>query len=149
MLARESNLSRPEHECYVVDSYALIAYLEGEPGQEQVKALLRKALKNQCRLFMSTINLGEVLYIVERERGLPSAQKALARIDELPIDIVDANRHLTLAAAHVKAQHSIAYADCFAYVLAQLQDAALVTGDPELHQLGNNLPRGLVWLGLA
>jgi len=79
---------------------------------------------------MSVINLGEVLYIVERERGLAQAQKALARIDELPINIIYADRYTTLTAAHIKAQHPIAYADCFATALAQTKEAALITGNP-------------------
>ena len=59
-----------ERECYVLDSYALIAYFEGENGLEQVKELLQTAAQEHCELLMSVINLGEVLYIIERERGL-------------------------------------------------------------------------------
>jgi len=88
---------------------------------------------------MSIVNLGEVMYIVERERGLPKAQEALAGIDELPIEIVDADRNLTLASAHLKAQWSIAYADCFAAALSQVKSAPLVTGDPEFGKAGSAL----------
>lgn len=119
---------------YVLDSYALIAYLEAEAGYEPVKELLQQARRGQCELIMSVINLGEVLYIVERERGLPQAHKTLARIDDLPISIIDADRHLTLTAAHIKTQLSIAYADCFAAALAQTKEAPLVTGDPEFER---------------
>jgi len=114
----------------VLDSYALIAFLEGEAGGEIVLALLERALKNECVLYMSTVNLGEVIYIAERERGLAKAQQVLARIDELPIIVVDAGRQCSLAAAHIKAHWPISYADCFAAALCQLMDAALVTGDP-------------------
>ena len=39
---------------------------------------------------MSVVNLGKVMYIVGREKGLLKAQEMLAHIDELPIETVDA-----------------------------------------------------------
>jgi len=115
----------------VLDSYALIAFLEGEAGGETVEALLKEGLKNNCFLYMSAVNLGEVIYIAERERGLAKAQQVLARIDEMPIAVVDAGRQCSLAAAHIKAHWALSYADCFAAALCQLMDAVLVTGDQE------------------
>jgi ribonuclease VapC len=120
---------------YVMDSYALLAYLESEEGRDRVEELLEAAAKRTCHLYMSIVNLGEVMYIVERERGLPKAQEALARISELPIELVGADCTLTLAAAHLKAQWPIAYADCFAAALSQIKNAPLITGDPEFHKL--------------
>jgi predicted nucleic acid-binding protein len=37
-----------------------------------------------------------------------------------------------LAAAHLKAEHQLAFADCFAAATAAAHDATLYTGDPEL-----------------
>jgi predicted nucleic acid-binding protein len=120
---------------YVLDSYAVLAYLEAEPGSDRVRELLSAAKSRKCRLFMCVVNLGEVMYIVERERGLPQAQDTLARIDELPIEIIDADRTLTLAAAHLKKDCPIAYADCFTAALAQLHNAILLTGDLEFSKI--------------
>jgi len=139
-------LAEPEHKHYVLDSYALIAYFEGEAGCEQVKRLLEQATRGKCELLMSVVNLGEIAYIVERERGLPQAQKTLARIDELPIKVLDADRYLALAAAHIKAQHPIAYADSFAAALAQTKGAALITGDPEFKRAEIDALLPIVWL---
>lgn len=127
--------SSKEVKCYVLDSYAVLAYLQEETGHEKVLAMLEEAREGQSKLLMSAINFGEILYIVEREKGLPKAQQTLACIDELPIEVVDADRTITLAAAHLKAQHSLAYADCFAAGLAQLKKAVLVSGDPELERV--------------
>jgi len=126
---------------YVMDSYALLAYLEAEYGGKRVHQLLSEAEKGRNRLFMCVVNLGEVLYIVERERGLHKAQEVLARIDELPVDVIDADRTITLAAAHLKKSFPIAYADCFAAALAHLKNAVLVTGDPEFKKIeaGHNI----------
>lgn len=131
---------------YVLDSFALIAYFEGEKGQEIVKGLFEQAIKGGCELFLSVVNMGEIAYIVERERGLPRAQETLARIDELPISISEVDRGLALSAAHLKARYPMAYADCFAAALAQSKDAALVTGDPEFRSAGVDAVVPVVWL---
>ncbi|MBI2854694.1 MAG: type II toxin-antitoxin system VapC family toxin [Chloroflexi bacterium] len=133
---------------YVLDSYALLAFFEAEPGSSQVRRLLEAAGENSCRLYMCVMNLGEIIYIVERERGLPKAQETLARINELPIKIVSADRILTLAAAHLNTGCSIAYADCFAAALAQIKDATLVTGDPEFRKIKAECNVHIEWLAL-
>lgn len=141
-------MARLEHKRYVLDSFALIAYFEGESGGGLVAGLFERAAKGHCELYLSVVNLGEIAYIVERERGLPKAQETLARIDELPISIGDVDRRLALAAAHLKAQYPIAYADCFAAAFAQIKDAALVTGGPEFRNAGVDAVIPIVWLAL-
>jgi predicted nucleic acid-binding protein len=131
---------------YVLDSYAVLAYLEAEPGSDRIRELLDAAKGRKCHLYMCVVNMGEVIYITERERGLPKAQETLARIDELPIEIVDVDRHLTLAAAHLKADCPIAYADCFAAALSRLKDATLVTGDPEFNKIKPDCNVHIEWL---
>lgn len=84
---------------------------------------------------MSVINLGEVLYITERKRGLEQSRQVLAAIEQLPLFIVDADRVLALAAAHIKASFPLSYADAFAIALAQQKKACVVTGDKEFEQV--------------
>ncbi|HUT68785.1 MAG TPA: type II toxin-antitoxin system VapC family toxin [Dehalococcoidales bacterium] len=138
--------SSPRTKDYVLDSYVLLAYLEAEPGSGRVRELLEAAKRGNCHLYMCVVNLGEVMYIVERERGLPRAQETLARIDELPIEIMNADRTLTLAAAHLKMQCPIAYADCFAAALSQVKNAPLVTGDPEFQKVKPDSSLQIEWL---
>lgn len=133
-------------ERYVLDSYALISFFGGEAGCGHVAGLLRRAEKEECELLLSVVNLGEIAYIVERERGFSQAQTVIARIDELEIDIVSTDRTLALSAAHIKAGHSIAYADCFAAALAIEEGAALVTGDPEFKEVERDTTLKVNWL---
>lgn len=93
---------------------------------------------------MSDINLGEVLYHTERRHGAAEAQETLVEIESLPIQMVGVTRAQVVAAAHLKANYRISYADAFAAALAQKHDAALVTGDPEFHALGKAL--AVEWL---
>lgn len=70
---------------FVLDSFALLAYLGGEPGMPKVRAALEAANTGRGTVYMSLINLGEVLYIVERGRGLVHAHQVLAAVDVLPL----------------------------------------------------------------
>ncbi len=115
----------------VLDSFALLAYLGGEPGGERVQAVLQHALRKESQALISLINLGEVLYITERELGLPEAQAVLAAIEQLPLRILPADKDAVLAAAHVKANCRMSYADAFAVAAAQASGGTLLTGDPE------------------
>ena len=130
----------------VLDSFAILAYLEGEPGMPRVRTLLTEAAKGTLTLHLSVINLGEVLYIIEREQGLVAAQRALAALDQLPIQVQPAERSVVLAAARLKARHPISYADAFAVVAAQEHRAVLVTGDPEFKSLETDGLLKVEWL---
>lgn len=130
----------------VLDSYAVLALLGRERGWRKVRTLLGEAAEGRRRLLISVVNLGEVLYVVERARGLADTYRTLARIVELPIETLDAGRDLALSAAHLKARFPIAYADCFAAALALESGAPLVTGDPEFHLLEDETPLEIMWL---
>jgi predicted nucleic acid-binding protein len=125
----------PSKEVYILDSYALMAYLADESGQERLKDLLSKANENRCVLYLCMINFGEVLYITERRRGLVMAQSVQALIESLPIEILDVTRNLILDAAHIKAHYVISYADAFVVAIAQREAATILTGDPEFKTL--------------
>jgi predicted nucleic acid-binding protein len=122
---------------WVLDSYALLAFLGGEAGHQRVEELLRAGIGGTAELYLCVINYGEILYIIERERGLTQTQLAIAAIDQLPLQVVEADRELTFEAAHVKAGCALAYADCFAVALALRLHGAVVTGDPEFREVSD------------
>ena len=131
---------------YVLDSFALLAYLEGEAGKSRVKALMNGAEFGRYSVYISLINLGEVMYIIEREKDLHVAQRTLAAVDQLPLQIVPVSRSAVLAAAHVKASYPISYADAFAVSTAQDYHCVLLTGDPEFRALEADGLIAVEWL---
>ena len=131
---------------YVMDSFAILAYFEGESGMARVRTLLTAASEGSLNIYLSIINLGEILYIVEREQGLVAAQRTLGTIDQLPIQIQPADRSVVLAAARLKARYAISYADAFAAAVAQERQAILVTGDPEFEPLEGDGVLKVEWL---
>ena len=124
---------------YVLDSYSLLAYAEDEKGADAVEDILTKALDNQAEIFLSVINWGEMYYIALREGGKERAELYRETFARYPIAIVEANKELTLQAAHFKANYKISYADAFAAALAKNKKAVLVTGDKEFKSLESEI----------
>jgi len=129
---------------YVLDSFAIIAFFEDEPGADLVEQVLRELLSGEARAWMSVINWGEVYYSTVREQGTDAAEKVLLQLDSYPIEIVGADNELTKEAAVLKGTHRIAYADCFAAALARKKKAMLLTGDPEFEMLEKEAK--ILWL---
>ena len=129
---------------YILDSFALMAYLEDEVGSSQVTHILEQADSGETHIYFSLINYGECLYIIEREQGLTRAQEMIAVVDQLPIEIVSVDRLRIFAAANIKAHHSLSYADAFVVGLAQEFSAIVMTGDPEFRHVEGIV--SILWL---
>jgi len=119
----------------VLDSHGLLVFLEREPGFEKVKSLFVAALEEDNNLLMTSVNFGEVYYIVLREFGEKKVNEVEKIIQTLPIEIVDVDMQLAREAARFKATKKISYADCFAAALAKLREGEIVTGDKEFKAL--------------
>lgn len=120
---------------YILDAFAFMAYFENEPGAERVEQILQEVKEGKARACISIINLGEVVYNTERKHGLTKAQDTLALIQEMPIEILPADNQTVFAAAHIKANHPVSYADAFVIVAAQRLNGIVMTGDPEFHDV--------------
>ncbi len=99
----------PNNPVFLLDSYATLAYLNGESGAARVKEILRLAQMLECQVLLCWINLGEVLYIVDRLRDLHNAQLVLALIESLPLKLLPVDPDLILEATHIKAHNPISY----------------------------------------
>ncbi|MDP9052652.1 MAG: PIN domain-containing protein [Acidobacteriota bacterium] len=88
---------------YVLDANAVLRYFGVGDGQggEKVRGLFEQAQRNESRLTMSVINLGEVLYILLKHIG---QQRALQYIQALQhaVTVMDADVNQTLQAATLK-----------------------------------------------
>lgn len=114
----------------MLDSFAILALLNNEPGAARVEDLLRQAGESS-RVVISLINLGEVAYIVERRWGAEKLRAMLAYLEAAALEVMAVDRDRVFAAAHIKAKYPLAYADAFAVALARELEATLLTGDPE------------------
>lgn len=128
----------------VLDSWAVIAYLEDEAAAERVAEHIADAHENDIPLFMSVVNAGEVWYIIAREMSVSDADRSIAELKRLGIEFVDADWPLAHEAGGFKAKHKMSFADCFAAALAKQKKALLLTGDPEFKQVDKDI--SIEWL---
>src|SRR5215216_6769347 len=119
----------------VFDSYALIAFFRQEAGYELVRDLLVKMANDESEGYITTINVGEVYYMISRKSNTKSADLALDALLKFPLHIIEADLKLTLEAARLKAKYSLSYADAFAAALTISRKAVLITGDSEFENL--------------
>jgi ribonuclease VapC len=120
---------------FVLDTFALLAYLQDEAGASRVETLLENAGRGKSRVCISLINLGEMLYIVERREGVAKAQDVLALVQQLPLEVLPADEHSVFSAAHIKATHALSYADAFVVACAIQENAVVLTSDPEFESV--------------
>ncbi len=129
---------------YVLDTWAVIAYLEDEPSAPQIADLIASAHEDSIPVFMTVVNVGEVWYIIAREVSEEEANNSIKELHDLRIQFVDADWELTQEAARFKSQHKMSYADCYAAALAKSKKADLVTGDKEFKPLENEVK--IAWI---
>jgi predicted nucleic acid-binding protein len=117
----------------VVDSWSILAFLRAEePGAAAMRRYLRRARAGNLRLLLNVVNLGELFYRLIQLTGAALAEERLAEIKALPIEIVPAREGLVMEAARIKAGHRLAYADAFAVATGRVENAPIITGDPEI-----------------
>lgn len=116
---------------FVLDTYALLVFLNKERSFTLVKDILIRAQHGEITLLLSLVSWGELYYILIREVGEAKADEYMAKIDQLPIAIVPVDKTLVQDAARIKANGGLSYADCFVVATAMDRSATIVTGDKE------------------
>ena len=131
---------------YILDAYAVVAWLEKEKGYLRVVELLGKAHKKELKLAMSVVNFGEVFYRTAKMHGIEEAKRVEGRLRILPIEIIaPLEERLVMHAAYLKAQYPISYVDAFAAALTEQEKATLLTGDPDFKRVEKKIK--IEWLG--
>lgn len=130
---------------YVFDTYAILALIEDEPGAQTVAEIIAA---QGLELFMSTISMGELYYILLRRKGEQVAEEVINNaLAEESIILVEATWTKVKDAARIKARGGVSYADSFVLALAKELDAPVVTGDPEILASAREIGAGIIWIG--
>jgi uncharacterized protein len=120
----------------VLDSYALLAYLDKEKGFDTIRKALSDAQSSGNFILMNQINVGETYYILHRKRGQDKANYFLETIlAALPIVHIPNDFELVIEAARIKAEYPLSFADCFSVCTARREKAVVMTGDPEFKRV--------------
>ena len=125
---------------YVLDANAVLRYfgVGQHRSADRLRGLFEQAERNQARLFMSVINLGEVLYILLNFLDEESALRHIQALQHVVI-MIDADASRTIEAAILKYRSKLGYADSFAASLALASKATLVSADPAFAKVGKSL----------
>jgi len=119
----------------LLDTSAIMAFLEDEPGADQVQAALGQAVQVRSIIYASFVSLTEVEYITRQERGEQVSQERSSSLQKLPIQWIHSDDTLCSAAAKLKATHRNSFADSFVAATAMSLDATLIHKDPEFNAL--------------
>ena len=131
----------------MLDSWAFLAWLQNEPAAaSQVQSLIEQGERDECKLFASIINIGEVYYLLVKRLGEEKAMEFRNAAFKMPVQIVSATDDEVWQAVNFKKAFPISYADAFAASAALTVDAAIVTGDGEFLAIGTSGPP-IFWVG--
>jgi hypothetical protein len=90
----------------VVDSWAMAAWVRGEPSAPLVQRFILDADTGDLQLVMSWVNAAETFYILAKRDSPDLAEVFLTRFRSLPIRMVLPDEGGIMAAARIKAAHA-------------------------------------------
>lgn len=120
----------------ILDAYAVLALLKGEPAAAPVAALLTRGDVRITSVGFAEIvdHLVRIVGSSEDDAVLDVAQLGLA--DALPVDAMIGSAAGALRARHYRRRHrAVSLADCVAAEAARNVGVALVSADPHLLDL--------------
>jgi predicted nucleic acid-binding protein len=119
----------------LLDTSALLALRDNEPGAMRVSQLLHEAQNGGLPCYACFITLMEMFYRVWKDEGESAGREAYADCLALPIHWIHESPGLLERAASVKATHPLSLADAWIAASALENGATLVHKDPEFEKL--------------
>ena len=120
---------------YLLDTSALLTFIEDEPGSDRVEEVLKYAA-----ILLPWPVLMETYYITLQEKGRAEADRRYALLRQLRAEILWAmDEPILLTAARLKAEHHISLADAVVAAFAIRNNAVLIHKDPEFDALAGLL----------
>jgi len=131
-MAKPSAASAP----YLLDTSALLTFIEDEPGSDRVEEVLKDAA-----ILLPWPVLMETYCITLPEKGRAEADRRYALLRQLRAEILWAmDEPILLTAARLKAEHHVSLADAVVAAFAIRNNAVLIHKDPEFDTLAGLLP---------
>jgi predicted nucleic acid-binding protein len=129
------NGDRGGEAAYLLDSSALLALIEGEPGADRVEHLLRNH-----SVLLPFVVLIEIYYLSLQEQSAEEANARYAMLKALDVTFLnEVTEPVLLRAAQVKAHARLSLADAIIAAFAVVYGAILVHKDPEFEAVKDQL----------
>jgi predicted nucleic acid-binding protein len=115
---------------YVLDSSAVLRYVDREPGADRMIAIFKECVRRQDKARISAVQWGEIAGNLRKKVGAANQRRILESIIPYDLEIVPASAERAVRAEELRVDRKIAYADAFALELAMASaDHVLVTSD--------------------
>ena len=124
---------------YLLDTSAVFALTDDEPGADEVQRLLDEARPGGPSVLLCTLTLMEVYYVSLQEEGEDHAARLVGRIKSWPIRWAAPDEKDLLRGGRFKAFQRVSFADAVIAAVACNRGATLVHKDPELEALAEEV----------
>jgi PIN domain nuclease of toxin-antitoxin system len=115
---------------YVLDSSAVLRYLDGQAGAERVAEIIKGHIGGRCAAIMSSLHWGEVAGHSCKMRGKQGMDLVISRLSAFGIEVITVDGDQAVGAALFKLKRHIPYVDAFGIELtAGTEDSVFVTAD--------------------
>ncbi len=119
---------------YLLDTSAIMTFIEDEAGAQIVSDILNKAKNGHAEIYISFMSVMETCYKVYQEKDEQCSRKIFNYLAHLPVKRVDVNDELILRASFLKGTHYFSMADAWILATAKYLNACLVHKDPEFEE---------------
>jgi predicted nucleic acid-binding protein len=115
---------------YVLDSSAILRYLDDEAGAARVAEIIKSHLAGECEAVVSALHWGEVAGITCKLHGRTAMDLVLSRLSAFGLLIIAADPDRAVRSALIKLKRKIPYVDAFGIELVSgSRDHVFVTSD--------------------
>jgi predicted nucleic acid-binding protein len=115
---------------YVLDSSALIRYIDNEAGADRVNMAIKACVSGRAGLSISAVQWGEVAGNLRKRLGAVEERRILSNILPSEAEIIPATGERAVRAAALRVDRGLSYADAFAVELAlDSTEHILITAD--------------------
>jgi predicted nucleic acid-binding protein len=115
---------------YVLDSSAILRYLDGEAGSDRVSEIIKGHVAGRSAAVMSSVHWGEVAGQTHKVHGTEGMELALSRLGAFGIGVIPVDGDRAVRATLIKLRRQIPYVDAFGIELtAETLDGVFVTAD--------------------
>jgi predicted nucleic acid-binding protein len=125
---------------YVLDSSAILRYLDDEAGAARVAEIIKSHLAGGCGAIIAAPHWGEVAGITCKAHGRDAMNLVLSRLEAFGFAVVPATADRAVRAALIKLKRQIPYVDAFGVELAaEASDRIFVTADYDFKPASRNV----------
>jgi PIN domain nuclease of toxin-antitoxin system len=125
---------------YVLDSSAILRYLDDEAGAARVSEIIKSHLAGRCEALIAAVHWGEVAGITGKIHGSQAVNIVVSRLSAFGFQIVAADGDRAVRASLIKLKRQIPYVDAFGVELTgDSPERVFVTADFDFKPASNDV----------